>query len=106
MDKHLLLSPLYKEGKILLAFGYSLRIAKMYYKTQTPKKSQRDSIRKMLNPKMPIKCQPIVLKLALADLAETSNQNLETATTLRSDLAAVNETVAATKKILKEINNG
>lgn len=106
MNKQAFLAPLYQNGKIKLAFGYSLRIAKRYYKTKRPTESQRDMIRKMLNPKMLLKCQPMVLRLALADLQESTTQHLETAQTLRTSISTIADTVEETEKIMKEVNNG
>ena len=106
MNKQAFLAPLYQEGKIKLAFGYSLRIAKKYYKTKRPTESQRDMIRKMLNPKRELKCQPMVLRLALQDLQETATQHLDTAKTLRTTNVSVTATVEETEKIMQEVING
>lgn len=106
MNKQAFLAPLYQEGKIKLAFGYSLRIAKKYYKTKRPTESQRDMIRKMLNPKRELKCQPMVLRLALQDLQETASQHLDTATTLRTTIVSVIATGEETEKIMQEVING
>lgn len=106
MNKQNMLSPLYEQGKIKLAFGYSSRIAKRYYKTKQPTESQRDTIRKMLNPNMRLKCSSVVLHLALKDLNTTAKQHLEVSLTLRSEQAQVKATNAQTQKVLEEVTNG
>ena len=101
MDKQTQLAMLYDEnGKLRLGYGYSLRLARIYYKTQNPSISQATMVRQMLNRNNTLRsCPAKMLQIAIADLHSAATERLKTAKTLRK----VQHIEEQTKQILQNI---
>lgn len=101
MDKKTQLRMLYdNSGKLKLGYGYSRRLASLYYNTANPSISQATMVRQMLNLNNNLRsCTPRMLEIAIDDLRSAARQKLQTAKTLKK----VQQIEQETQKILSNI---